>query len=856
MLCKKCGGARTTNWNLDEFSNPSPGGQKNLNRRYNTVRINRPLPDFNVDLDPYMLMRKSRFKNRSGTIEEKNDQLVSKNASRKSILECHVNPYDLIKFNKYYDTGQQGGADKSKRDINTGCKINKILDTTENMNTTNGGNKKIAKLLNKFKFKTSSSATAANPNIRIAGHAINIHHSGSERVTPKISEEFVKDSSESEDLDEPEVDYSDVELEKHDLPAENNQNKELSNEQIIRKSNRNNELSPVRHNQTADHTHEHKLDHAIREREYKSQSFNHYTDRNIFSQRKHSMHDTMKYTNSRYLVEKSNESISNKLRFEKERRTNTNSKLNDNTADSVGRNNIKNISNNDENDINNRLRNFTINESVISRHYNGNKRHSFDVYRMSELQQMMAHEDSSQIRHSVSDAPNVTHLQNSSSNHQSRPNLKSSPANVSTLSRNSNRNPVSVSFLSRSSSQISTSSSHKLFHRDSDDGENKIDLLETEIKPIPRISVKSPNVKSNTLTPVRPPRKSKSIDCTYRSTHHLTTNDNQKPRAYSMDRTNSISQLDFSRQQTEDIVVIRTNKNDTIKKYKETNQNKLNMSTFKYDTSDNNRTGDIGSGRDYYEINKEDDDLDENYILRSTSQVKDKGRNQTIHSSQQSHNRLNSQQQSRHSNTRQRKSSTSSTHSADYQTISFAESRAKVNPRRSSLTSDQIMDIRAHFNTIRRSPNKSSSADDSKSNASPPRNESQSQNQIKPKEKSPQPDQVTQQVSDQNDIQSRNAPKSSIDSANDRDETGSDFVYDFFIHRSNKFNSISSTTSTEIKSILKKKLDEDLMYNTSVISSNDSTSGSSSVLTSSGNVTGMYSYICVLSIKLQYNMYL
>lgn len=822
MLCKKCGGARTTNWNLDEFPNSLSGGPKNLSRRYNTVRINRPLSNFNTELDPYMLMRKSRFKNRSGSGDEKNDQLVSKNASRKSILECHVNPYDLIKFNKYYDTGQPSSGD-GKREFNTGCKINKILDSTGTVTTTSGGNRKITKLLSKFKFKSSSSTPVVSPNIRVAGHSINIH-SGGEKVTNKISEEFVKDSSESEDLDEPEVDYSDVELDKNDLPAQNSQKKELHKDKINRKCKRHNELSPVRRNERTDHAREQKFDYTTREKEYKSQSFNHYTDHNIFSQRKNSIQDTMKQPNIRHSVAKPNEPMPNELRSEKERRTINSSKFNDD-KNCVSKSNSSHISNNAENDINNRLRNFTINEAVISRHYNNNKRHSFDAYRMSELQRMMVHGDSSQKRHSVSDVPSVAHLQNCSTDRQSRPNSNSN------LTANA---PV----LSRSNSQVSTSSSQRSFQRGLDDGDNKIDLLETEIKPIPRISVKSSNVKSNTLTPVRPPRKSKSIDCTYRSSHHLST-DNQKPRAYSMDRTNSISELDLTRQQAEDIVVIRTNKNDTIKKYKETNQNKLNMSTFKYDTSDNSsRTGDNGSGRDYYEIDtQEDDDLDQNYILRNTNPVKEKDGNYTMSSAQQIQSRQSSQPQSRHSKTPQRRSSTASTHSADYQTFSF-ESRAKVNPRTSSLTSDQIMDIRAHFNTMRKTPNKTLTADNSKSSISTAvGSESRNENQTIPKEKSPQPDQM-QQPPVQNDVQSQVTPKKSANSGNDRDETGSDFVYDFFIHRNNKFNSISSTTSTEIKSILKKKLDEDLIYNASMISSNDSTSGSSSLLTSSVNVAG------------------
>ncbi|XP_026677449.1 GATA zinc finger domain-containing protein 14-like [Diaphorina citri] len=570
-LCKKCGGARTTNWNMDEFGNQSaPGIHNNLSRRYNTVRINRPITGFNMELDPYMLMRKSRFKT------EKNDQLVSKNsnANRKSILECHVNPYDLIKFNKYYDTGQQA-EDKKLRD-NTGCKINKILDNTESVNTSSGS-KKINKLLNKFKFKSSSNTPVPTSNISIAGHRININNKG-DRAPVKISEEFVKDSSESEDFDEPEVDYSDHEFEHNTEGEHPNQKSKQSSEQTNKDmKNTHNDSISLRHHQTNKTT----SDYSTRNKEYKSQSFNHYTDHNIFSQRKHSIPEIPRYQNKSNSNAVSRNHESNDSKHFEQSRNLASTKVND----QVAINKEVNISNETNNNIENRLRNFKINESIISRHYDGNKRHSFDPYKMSELQKMMTHGEPNK-RHSVCEAPSLAFLENSANDHESR-------------SVNSQADNHNVGHLIRSNSQISTNSSHKSIHQDSDDGEDKVDLLETEIKPIPRISVRPVSNKFNTNT-------------------------------------------------------------SSPTKHKDT-------SPAPIDAKDN----------------------------------------------------------------------------------------AKVSPNNTT----------------------------------------------------------------------------------DQDESSSDFMYDFFIHRNNKFNSISSTNSTEIKSILKKKLDEDI-YNASVISSNDSTSGSSSVVTSSGIVTG------------------
>uniref|UniRef100_A0A8D8V5A8 Myosin-M heavy chain n=1 Tax=Cacopsylla melanoneura TaxID=428564 RepID=A0A8D8V5A8_9HEMI len=807
-LCKKCGGARTTNWNFDEFGNQAPLGiHNNLSRRYNTVRINRPITMDLDRLDPYMLMRKSRFKtSRNG--DEKNDQIVSKtsSASRKSILECHVNPYDLIKFNKYYDTGQEGD-DKSRTRDNTGCKINKIIDSTEPNTISSAGNKKITKLLNKFKFKSSSTSTA-NPNISIAGHRININKS--ERA--KISEEFVKDSSESEDLDEPEVDYSDHELE-HSMPAEHrNQNRALSSKQtankdLINQANKDKQSS-VRNSPPS----EGKIDYnSVRSREYKSQSFNHYTDHNIFSQRKQSVPDMplcdMKSngqagTNSHEMTSSGSKFENEQTRSHRDTRDNVKERPDDRRSHTMN-------TFNDKNNMVDTLRNFKINEAVISKHYDGNKRHSFDAYRMSELQRMVTHSEGNKKRHSITEPPNLTLIQNYSSNHKSR---TSQPDSHSTNGH----------ALTRSNSHLSTNSSNKSVHEDLE-SEEKIDLLETEIKPIPRISVRSSNTKSNTSTPVRPPRKSKSIDCTYRSTYDQSTaNDNQKPRAYSMDRTSSISEMDLLRKNdqsgSEDIVVIRTNKNDTIRKYKETNQSKLNMSTFKYDSTSSSKS----NGQDYVDMKDQDDDLDQNYIL-NTTKLKDNNRNQT-NSSQQQQNRSN-----------QRKSSITSTHSVDSPLNFYRDSPIKSN-RSCSLTTDQMRDIRAHFNPSRHNFENTatiSAASKEKPVVSNLQNVPNLPrvmfgNQQSSKDTSPAKDTCDER--NPKDVTSVEKPAATV---TDPDETGSDFLYDFLIHRNNKFNSISSTNSTEIKSILKKKLDEDI-YNASVISSNDSTS-SSSIVTSSGN---------------------
>ncbi|KAI5719133.1 hypothetical protein M8J76_005621 [Diaphorina citri] len=781
-LCKKCGGARTTNWNMDEFANQSaPGIHNNLSRRYNTVRINRPITGFNMELDPYMLMRKSRFKT------EKNDQLVSKNsnANRKSILECHVNPYDLIKFNKYYDTGQQA-EDKKLRD-NTGCKINKILDNTESVNTSSGS-KKINKLLNKFKFKSSSNTPVPTSNISIAGHRININNKG-DRAPVKISEEFVKDSSESEDFDEPEVDYSDHEFEHNTEREHPNQKSKQSSEQTNKDmKNTHNDSISLRQHQTNETT----SDYSTRNKEYKSQSFNHYTDHNIFSQRKHSIPEIPRYQNKSNSNAVSRNHESNDSKHFEQSRNLTSNKVND----QVAINKEVNISNETNNNIENRLRNFKINESIISRHYDGNKRHSFDPYRMSELQKMMMHSEPNK-RHSVCEAPNLAFLENSANDHESR-------------SVNSQADNHNVGHLNRSNSQISTNSSHKSIHQDSDDGEDKIDLLETKIKPIPRISVRPVSNKFNTSTPVRPPRKSKSIDCTYRNPYQqITENENRKPRAYSMDRTNSINEMDLLRQnsqQGEDIVAIRTNKTDPVKKFKEKNQSKLNMSTFKYETTSDVSSKTAENQNVKRRVQQEDDDLDCNYILQSATKSKDKSKNQTFNTSQDT-------------NSQQRRSS--NTNPATF----YRESKAAANYRTGSLTSDQMREIRAHFNARNAFTEKISNDSNTKSNQVTLPRAKHEPSPTKHKDTSPAP------------IDAKDNAKVSPNNTTDQDESSSDFMYDFFIHRNNKFNSISSTNSTEIKSILKKKLDEDI-YNASVISSNDSTSGSSSVVTSSGIVTG------------------
>ncbi|KAL1451474.1 hypothetical protein WDU94_005850 [Cyamophila willieti] len=483
-LCKKCGGARTTNWNFDEFGNQPPLGiHNNLSRRYNTVRINRPITMDLDRLDPYMLMRKSRFKTRDGN--EKNDQIVSKNssASRKSILECHVNPYDLIKFNKYYDTGQEGD-DKTKIRDSTGCKINKIIDSTEPNTISNAGNKKITKLLNKFKFKSSNSTV--NPNISIAGHRININRN--ERAN--ISEEFVKDSSESEDLDEPEVDYSDHELEhkmhvEHRNQKSSQSSKQTANKDLINQANKDKESS-VRNNQPS----ERKIDYnSVRSREYKSQSFNHYTDHNIFSQRKQSVpvkSNGHSGTNSHEMTSSGSKIENEQPKSHRDTRDTVKERLDDSRSHTIN-------TYNDKTNMVDTLKNFKINESVISRHYDGNKRHSFDAYRMSELQRMMAHGEGNKKRHSITEPPNLALIKNYSSNHQSR--------NNQSISHSTNGY-----VLNRSNSQLSSNSSHKSIHEDSE-SEEKIDLLETEIKPIPRISVRSSNVKSNTITPESSPAK-------------------------------------------------------------------------------------------------------------------------------------------------------------------------------------------------------------------------------------------------------------------------------------------------------------------------------------------------------------